>query len=452
MQVLKFGGTSMGDEHTWRKVLQIIREYDRPAIIVSATARTTRHLIAAAEQAATDYSKAIALAGDIEERHKRLITNFMGHYKKEATSKVARECEAWIDQCIQKLKQYLQQISEQKTLTLLLKDAVASIGEQLSSRLFVYCASIFGLPCSWIDARDVIKTDSDFGSAKPDFRLIREHAKIISKDIESGKIPVIGGYYGEDADGNITTLGFEGSDLSASLIGAALDADAIEIWTDVSGIYTCDPRVVTTAESIRELSFREATELAYFGAKVLHPATMNPAEQKQIPILVKNIFEPEHPGTKIQGESPSNRYAKAMTYMEDVSIIIVTSPHTQMGYEFLSKVFEVLETHHIPVNVVTTTEASVSVALRGEYITSYLLDMLEKIGKTEIKKEQGIISLIGCNFNGSELLSELASNTLPDRKISMISYSRAKKNLNMVFPQQALVPAVKAIHRKLFET
>ncbi len=442
----------MGDEHTWRKILGIIKRYDRPFVIVSATARTTRRLIAAAKTAVTDIQKATEIAAGIEERHKGLIANFMSHYESDRVPEALRESNSWIDQCMQKLIGKLNIVAEQQALTLRLQDAIASIGEELSSRLLVYCASASGLPAFWVDAREVIKTDSDFGNANPDYPLIMQRAKSILEDPHHAGIPIMGGYYGSDSNGDTTTLGFEGSDLSAGLVGAALDAEAIEIWTDVSGIYTCDPRVVETAVSISELSFREATELAYFGAKVLHPATMNPAEQKQIPIQVKNIFEPEHPGTKIQGASSTESYAKAMTFLEDVAIVSVTSPHTRMGYEFLSDVFEVLKAHHTPVNVVTTTEASVSVALRKENIETSMLDLLEKIGKTEIKEGQGIISLIGCNFNNGEILSDRVLNALPDRDITMISYSRAKKNFNLVLPQQALELAVKAIHKNLFET
>jgi len=441
----------MGDEHTWRKVLRIIEQYDRPVVIVSATARTTRRLIAAAKAAVNDIRTAKEIATGVEKRHKELIANFMSHYESVRIAEVLRESNSWIDTCMQKLIDRLNIVAEQQTLTPRLQDAIASIGEELSSRLLVHCASVSGLPAYWVDAREVIKTDSDFGNANPDYPLIMQRAQSVFENSQKAGIYIMGGYYGSNSNGDTTTLGFEGSDLSAGLVGAALDAEAIEIWTDVSGIYTCDPRLVKTAVPITELSFREATELAYFGAKVLHPATMNPAEQKQIPIQVKNIFEPEHPGTKIQGASSTDGYAKAMTFLEDVAIVSVTSPHTRMGYEFLSDVFEVLKTHHTPVNVVTTTEASVSVALRKENIETSMLDLLEKIGKTEIKEEQGIISLIGCNFNNGEILSDLLLNALPDREISMISYSKAKKNFNMVMPQQSLKSAVKAIHKNLFE-
>lgn len=450
MHVLKFGGTSMGDEHTWRKVLSIIKTYDRPIVIVSATARTTRRLIAAAEVAVHDYGQALTIAGEIQDRHQLLVQNFLKHYEGEAIPEIKNACEEWIEYCSGKLQNLLGEVSEAGVLERATKDAIAAIGEQLSSRLFSYCGSAFGFQTTWMDACQIIKTDSDFGNANPHFNLINEKAKVFVQQLQEGCIPVMGGYYGQDLQGNTTTLGFEGSDFSASIIGSALDAEAIEIWTDVSGIYTCDPRVVEEAYPIEKLSFREATEMAYFGAKVLHPSTMNPAEEKQIPIFVRNIFEPDHRGTKIQGETSAEDLAKAMTFLRDVVILTVNSPHTRMGYDFLSGVFKVLKKHHVSVNVVTTTEASVSVALQEKNIDSELVQSLKELGEVKSKGRQGIISLIGCRLGKAGLISQNVLNTIPDAEVSMISYSNDKQNLNIVLPLDELIPSVKAIHRKLF--
>ena len=446
----------MGDEHTWRRVLRIIENYEQPVVIVSATARTTRQLIAAAELAAVDFGQAGSMANEIRDRHQLLVNNFFSHLedKNKGTgtdaAKLANECEQWINDRIEVLLEYLNEIAERGELEPAMKDAVAGIGEQLSSRLFAYCGEAYGLQTSWIDAGNVIKTDSNFGSANPDFSSILKNTKQISHQIDEGFIAVMGGYYGQDSNGAATTLGFEGSDFSASLVGSALDADAIEIWTDVSGIYTCDPRVVEDAYPIKQLSFREATEMAYFGAKVLHPSTMNPAEEKHIPILVKNIFEPEHPGTVIQGEADTEAYAKALTFLDRVAILTVTSPHTRMGYDFLSGVFKALKDYHLSVNVVTTTEASISLALASEHIDSALIGSLEELGEVRKKEGQGIISLIGSRFNTADKVTELIFKTIPEVPLSMISYSSDKKNLNIVLPADALISSVRSIHRKLF--
>lgn len=450
MRVLKFGGTSMGDEHTWRQVLHIIQNYDHPTVIVSATARTTRKLVAAADLALRDFAQAESVAKEIQERHMVLIRNFAAELDDKAARQLTENCEQWIKCCTEELGKYLWTLSTGENPSASVNDAVASIGEQLSSRLFAYCGQAIGLKTEWVNARKVIKTDSDYGRANPIPEKIGSNVSLISELLGQGAIPVMGGYYGEDEHGNITTLGFEGSDFSASLVGSALNAEAIEIWTDVSGIYTCDPRVVDDAFPIAQLSFREATEMAYFGAKVLHPSTMNPAEEKQIPIFVKNIFEPGHSGTKIQGKAPGRGKAKAMTFLRDVEIITINSPHTRMGYDFLAGIFGVLKQYHLSVSVVTTTEASISLAMESKKITPDFIASLKKWGQVSRKDRQGIISLIGCRFANSRDIQEMILDAVPGIKITMISYSDDKQNFNVVLPQKDLVDSVKAIHKVLF--
>ena len=445
----------MGDEHTWRRVLQIIKKYEQPVVVVSATARTTRQLVAAAELAPLDFGRASSMAIEIKDRHRLLIRNFLDHTENQAMEtkegrKLSEECIKWIEDQTETLLDLLNQIAEEGRMKPSLKDAVAGIGEQLSSRLFSYCGAAFGLKTTWVDARAVIKTDSNFGNANPNVSLVEENSKEIARITENGMIPVMGGYIGQDAEGAATTLGFEGSDFSASLLGSALNAEAIEIWTDVSGIYTCDPRVVDEAFPIRQLSFQEATEMAYFGAKVLHPSTMNPAEEKQIPILVKNIFEPDQPGTVISGEADKEGHARAITFLKDVSILTVTSPHTRMGYDFLSGIFEMLKQYRLSVNVVTTTEASISLALASEQIGGDLIDAMEQLGEVSRKDDHGIISLIGSRFESASKIRDRVFDALPETHPTMISYSSDKRNLNIVLPEEELVPSVRAIHGKLF--
>ncbi|MDX1637776.1 MAG: aspartate kinase [Balneolaceae bacterium] len=363
IRVLKFGGTSMGDEQTWRRVLSIAATYERSVIVVSATSHTTRQLLAAAESALEDVGKALEISLQIRQRHETLIDRFLEQFDPAKREDAGCRCREVIAVCTAILENHLKGISNTGTITAARKDAVASLGEQLSSRLFAICARVFGLKTCFIDARDIIKTDSDFGKANPDTAKIEARIPLVASRVTAGEIPVIGGYYGENEEGAITTLGFEGSDYTASLVGAALECDAIEIWTDVNGIYTCDPGVVEGASPIPEISFREATEMAYFGARVLHPSTLKPASEKGIPVYVRNIFEPEHPGTKIFSGAESNGPVRAITYLEQVVIVTVHAPSTLMGYHLLSNVFQVLELNHMLVDVVKTTESSVSIAL-----------------------------------------------------------------------------------------
>ncbi|TYP91712.1 aspartate kinase [Fodinibius salinus] len=449
MHVLKFGGTSMGDEDSWRRIIDIINRYEKPVIVVSATARTTRKLVAAAEKALHNLQESHEIADNIKQRHKQLITNFFTEFSnKQPTSD---KCINWIDNRIDELKDYLTEVHNTQELTAGSKDAISSIGERLSSYLFAKCATASGRPASWIDAADIIRTDSNFGEANPDMDFIHQHNNRLIDILEEGNIPILGGYYGQDESGRTTTLGFEGSDYTASLIGAALSAEAIEIWTDVSGIFTCDPRLVSQAKSIPQLNFREATELAYFGAKVLHPSTTKPASLNDIPIRVKNIFAPEDAGTVISGDNQTDNGVKAMTSKQDCSILTITSSQTVMGYEFLAGVFDILRWHHLPVDVVTTTEASVSITIGNGHNLDEAAEQLRTFGTVDIINKQGIISLVGCPQKDMQSLIDNVLSSLDTDAVNLVSYSKSKGNLNIVTDEHLIESSVKTIHKRLFD-
>ncbi len=439
----------MGDEGTWRRVLEIAKKYRQPVIVVSATSRTTRKLIAAAEAAADDYEKALEISSLIRTRHETLIAGFLEHFDDHESADAKQQCLNWIEKQINNLNSYLKEINESKKIDAARKDAIASIGEQLSSGLFAICGGIYGLDTSFIDARDIIKTDSDFGRANPDTEKIQHQISKITAVLDKNKIPVIGGYYGENEQGQLTTLGFEGSDYTASLIGAALDCEAIEIWTDVSGIFTCDPSVVEEAVSIPEISFREATEMAYFGAKVLHPSTLKPAAEKEIPVFVRNIFEPEHPGTKIFSEAESDGPVRALTFLEDVVIVTINAAGTLMGHHFLSNVFNTLKQYHITVDVVTTTEASVSIAMERPDNLDTVIEELRDNGEITLTKHQGLISLIGFGLSDIRAMTGQVFAAIQGDRLSLISFSWDKQNLNLVLPEDHMIETVRSIHRSL---
>lgn len=450
MHVLKFGGTSMGDEHTWRQVLEIIKRYEAPFVIVSATARTTRQLLGAAEQAFSDLTEAHKVASGIEERHRNLVQNFLDQHP-QADAAIAGQCDEWITLRTAELREHLTQIHDSQKLPPFLKDAVASIGEQLSSYLFAQCGRAAGLPCKWVDATEIIQTDSDFTQANPDLGFIETAAPQLIDRLGDSQVPVMGGFYGQDKNGKLTTLGFEGSDYSASLVGAALDAEAIEIWTDVSGIYTSDPRVVSGAQPIPQLSFQEATELAYFGAKVLHPSTTKPAAAKQISVWVKNIFDPDQPGTHISDQAPPEERAKAITFKQECTVVTVNSATTVMGYEFLSGIFDTLRYHHLAVDVVTTTEASVSIAIEDSDRLSRAVKDLQQWGTVSTEPAQGIISLVACNPATMDRLINEVTQAVNSKEIQLLSLSKSKGNLNLVMPQNLIKDSVQAIHDVIFK-
>lgn len=440
----------MDDAHSWQRVLSIVRRYDQPFVIVSAMARTTRQLLAAAELALNEPGKAQEIVRNIQSRHHQVVANFKNNFPNNETERI-KECKLWIDKMISSLKNYLTEINDSQQLTSSAKDAVASIGEKLSSYLFARCGQMAGLPTRWVDAADIIRTDSNFEQAHPDTDFINKKTEELLGNIGPREIAVMGGYYGQDASGNTTTLGFEGSDYSASLIGAAASAKGIEIWTDVSGIYTCDPRLVSNARPIPQLSFQEATELAYFGAKVLHPSTTKPASANRIPIRVKNIFEPDEPGTRISHETHAEGRAKGMTFKENTVVITITSAATVMGYEFLSGIFDILRRHQLAVDVVTTTEASISIAIENEAKISDAIDQLQDYGSVELTAGQGIISLIGCAQQETRSLVNDVLRATDRSSVQLISFSQKKGNLNVVADKELVPDTVKTIHKSIFE-
>lgn len=440
----------MDDEHTWRRVMDIISRYDRPVVVVSATARTTRTLVEAAETAYSNLEKAMQLSQRISGRHRDLVINILDQISPENRPEIEQLCLQWIDDRIAELNRYLEQISRNKKLSPKIRDAVASTGEQLSSFLFARAARIYGLNTKMVDAGAIIKTDSTFGSANPLMDRINENSSVLKELIADDAIPVIGGYFGRDDNGDLTTLGFEGSDYTASILGAVLSANTIEIWTDVSGIFTCDPRYVKEAKPISAMTFREATELAYFGAKVLHPATMKPASQKKIPVLVRNIFEPDHPGTRIGPEAEPPALVRAMTFLENVVTVTVTSDEVLMGHTFLSSVFKVLDRYRLTVDAVTTTEASVSIAFKKRPGLDRAVQELKELGDVKITKNHGLISLIGCSKEKTEDIIKMVLGDLSGTDFSMISFSKSKQNLNMVLDPSDLPEAVEKIHHSLF--
>jgi len=438
----------MGDHHTWKQVLDIISGTRNAVVVVSATAQTTRALLKAGREAASGkLEDAFAISGSINQRHRTILEGFLSP---EADSNFTKLGLERIHDRTDALQNLLTQICEAGEFSPRNQDAVAAIGEQISSYLLALCGQSVGINTVHAEAGSYIKTNADFGRATPDFNQIKTNAAKLKAIVEDHKIPVLGGYYGQEPGGAITTLGFEGSDYTASLLGAALNAKSIDIWTDVSGIFTSDPRKIPEAKPIPELSFEQATEMAYFGAKVLHPSTLQPAKECGIPVRVKNMFEPEHPGSLIFEKEFQSEKLIALSFKTDVDIITVKAFHSLMGFNFLKQVFEALEQQNLSVDVVNTTEATVSMALENSVRLKPLIAQLEKIGHVEQKRHCGLISLIGSYFYTGHALINHIFSVLEHIDIEMISFSRDKKNLNIIVDERILVETARAVHNACF--
>lgn len=442
----------MNNHHTWKNVLEIIKSYEQPVVVVSATARTTRQLIEAGILAATgETDKAATIAADIRRRHSEIIDAFLEENPHPKNELIRKSCLNKIDEISGKLAKLLQYIEKLRALSPQMKDAVASLGEQLSSYLLAQCGLTLNLLTQHVEARKLIKTDAQYGGASPNLPLIIQKCGSLETVMKSGFIPIIGGFYGEAPDGTITTLGFEGSDYTASLLGHALNASAIEIWTDVSGIFSSDPRVITKAKPIAALSYEEATEMAWYGAKVLHPATLKPARGKNIPVKVKSIFEPLASGTIISTQASDNGRVLAMASKTGIAVLTVNTDETLMGTAFLSRVFALLQKHMVPVDALQTTEASVTLVLAETAVGEALLADLNEIGQLTLNGNKAIISLIGCRLHVARQLMQTIFKAIEDVQIDLISYSQEKKLLSLVLDEQVAVETALKVYDAVFD-
>jgi aspartate kinase len=325
-------------------------------------------------------------------------------------------------------------------------DAIASIGERLSSYLIYLCAQSVGINVTYIDAADVIKTDSRFTQAKPDIAAITEKAVVLKQASKNESIPVMGGFYGSDPNGVTTTLGRGGSDFTASLVGLAVGADTIGIYTDVSGMYTSDPRFIKNTQSIPNISFGEAAELAYFGAKVLHPATIQPAVERNIPVLVKNTFEPEHPGTTIQLDAPYSGKIRAIAFKKSIQVITVHSTSMLLAHGFIARVFTVFEQHQVSVDLVSTSEVSISITVDSPKNTDAVVEDLKKFAQVSVRSDQALICLVGQDLIDAKGLMKRAFTALEDIPVHMISQGSSDLNMSIVIDNDDVIRAVQVLH------
>ncbi len=449
MRVLKFGGTSMGDADSWRKIISIVKERTPCVLVVSATSGTTNLLIEAAELAEKgNYKRALELAGSIKERHNSLLRQFTE--KEGCDSKQLRSAYDHIDLLIEELERYLNGIGTLGELTPRTLDRISSIGERLSSKLLAECFNAAGFVAVHIDSGEVIKTDDAFGQATPDRQQLKTTTGKLTNEVQSGRVPVMGGFYGNAPDGNITTLGRGGSDFTASLVAEAIGADALEIWTDVSGMYTCDPRVVPDATSIPEINFHEAAELAYFGARVLHPATIQPAVDADIPVQVKNTFQPDHPGTTITSELKEEQNIKAIAFKRDITLITITSSRMLMAYGFLARVFTVFEQLKLPVDLVTTSEVSVTMSIDRTDGLDELKERLKEYGEVSVEHRQALLCVVGNNFLKSRGIANRVFGALADIPVRMISQGSSDMNLSLVISNDKVEDGARQLHREFF--
>lgn len=334
------------------------------------------------------------------------------------------------------------------------KDSILSIGELSSTLIFSAYFSIQfpEIKSQYFDIRKVMITDSNFTAANPLYREINKRCEnYLIPLLKNNNVIITQGFIGSNNKGETTTLGRGGSDFSASIIGSCLHSNKIEIWTDVSGIFTADPRIVKNSYPQKEISFKEAAELAYFGAKVLHPSSILPAMEKNIPVFVKNTHKPQDYGTKITKTGFNKPYLKAIAFRKNVTMINIESTRMLNAYGFLAKIFTILSKYKISVDLISTSEISVSITLDSGNIKNDAISELEKYATVTIKKGVSIIALVSENIKSQKFFLIKVFDTLKDVPVEMITFGSSNVNLSLVIEDKYLEDAVKKLHYNLFE-
>src|SRR5467141_2681514 len=425
MIVMKFGGTSVQDAKAIERVAHIVqgRLADRPVVVVSAMAKVTDSLLAMGKAAGGgDRKTALKMARALRERHYDTAGELLG-------TALFTEFHGDLGADFEDLDELLRGIGAVGEITPRTYDYVASFGEVLSSKIVAAAFAARGLPGAHVDSRQCLLTDSAYTRAVPQFEETNERLrKKVQPLIEGGKVPVMGGFIGSNRAGITTTIGRGGSDFSAAIFGAGLNAERIEIWTDVDGMMTTDPRITPEARRIKVISFDEAAELAYFGAKVLHPATVLPAVQQNIPVFVLNSMNQTCEGTKITARAPRR--------------LLVD------GY--LKSIFEAFDQHEVAVDVVSTSEVSVSVTAETNEAIPALAADLAKLADVKYEGRKAIVCLVGENLRDTPGIAAKVFGILEDVKIRMISQGASEINLTFVIEEDDAAEVVRRLHRAFF--
>lgn len=449
MIVMKFGGTSVQDAHAIDRVASIVRERlsETPIVVVSALAKMTDQLLAmAAAAGAGDRDKALQLSLSARERHFNTASDLLG------TGKFA-QIHAEMEEEFNALDELLRGIVAVGELTPRTTDNIAGFGERVSSRIVTAAFSLRGLNASHVDSRQCIITDATFTKAVPDLEDTNSRLQEIVKPLlDRHRVPVMGGFIGSTREGISTTIGRGGSDFTAAIVGAGLDAKRIEIWTDVDGMMTTDPSLCTEARRIKTISFEEAAELAYFGAKVLHPATLLPAIQKNIPVLVLNSRNPKNEGTRITASAPKSKSVfKAIAAKKRITVVDIVATRMLMAHGFLKSIFEVFANHRCPVDMVSTSEVSVSVTVDSNESIAAIAADLSKLADVKYEGRKAIVCLVGENIRSTPGIAAKVFTAISDVNIQMISQGASEINISFVVDEADVPRVVSRLHEVFFD-
>jgi aspartate kinase len=462
--VMKFGGTSVEDAaailRTGRIVAGRVAKGLQPVVVVSAMSKVTDLLISAATTAARgDRASALAITERLRTRHHDTATQLAaGPRLYEDPLAAARPdpelaaTHAWMDAEFDCLEEILRGLAAVGELTPRISDMVVSYGERISSRMIAEAFVRCGLNAVHIEARQCIVTDAQHGKAVPQDAVIEQRLKEhVAPHFAEGRVPVMGGFIGATEQGVTTTLGRGGSDFTAALVGGGIDAGAIEIWTDVNGIMTADPRVCPDALRVKTISFEEAAELAYFGAKVLHPATILPAVKKNIPVFVLNSRNPENSGTRITALAAHCRSPfKSIAVKKRLTIMDVVASRMLMSHGYLRAIFEVFDKHKCPVDMVSTSEVSVSLSLDSNEKLPAIAADLSKLADVKYEGRKALVCMVGENIRGQNGIAARVFQTIRHINVRMISQGASEINMSFMIEEDDAEEAIRSLHAEFF--
>lgn len=436
MKIMKFGGTSVGNPDRMKALIPLINDGDQKIVVLSAMAGTTNSLVEIANLLYADnINEASAKNNELRAKYHQVVEELF------ATADFQKSGHELIDSHFEYIRNFTLRV-----FTKLQEKAILAQGELISTSLFNLLLQERNIKSVLLPALSFMRIDKD---REPDSFYIEENIERELKNYPSESIIITQGFICRNAYGEIDNLKRGGSDFTASLIGAAVNASEIQIWTDINGFHNNDPRFVENTQVIRELSFDEAAELAYFGAKILHPSSVNPARVKNIPVRLKNTMEPEDVGTLITSSSVLQDY-KAVAAKDGISVLRIRSDRMLMAYGFLRKVFEIFEAYRTPIDMITTSEVAVSITIDNPDFIKQIAKDLKELGSVEVEENQTIICVVGdfrTERTGSAPEIFEALNTIP---LKMISYGGSPNSLSLLIDTTNKIEALRLLSKHLF--
>jgi aspartate kinase len=447
MIVMKFGGSSVESAAAIGRVASIVKARldQHPIVVVSAMGKTTNKLLALAQSAVKgSRDEFIRQLHDLRDFHSREARQVVPLSQRAELDRV-------LDDHFQEMTELVKGLAVLGELTPRSIDAISSYGERLSSYIFSLAFEHFGVPSTHMDSRKVIVTDSRHTQAAPIFGETYKRLVATLPSMAAQKVVVMGGFIGSTAEGVTTTLGRGGSDFTASIVGAGVDADEIQIWTDVDGMLTADPTILPGGYRVKTISFAEAAELAYFGAKVLHPATLIPAIERNIPVMILNSRRPDVPGTRIvaegvKGSSP----VKSIACKRKITLVNIHSSRMLMAHGFLRRIFEIFDRYETPVDMISTSEVSVSLTIDNTAHLERITREMSEFAEISTEPDQAIVCLVGENIRHTPGVAARAFGSMGNANIRMISQGASLLNLSFVVAEKDLHHAVAALHGEFF--